>query len=167
MNPMKRNGILTALVLILLGVILFVWPAGTLIAVCSIAGWCLLIAGLVVFLTQLFTKNGRSVVILLISGVIAVCGLFIVINPEGLVKIVPILFGLAMLIQGVVQLTRVIQGRDILRNWILLALFSVVSIILGLIIMLYPFETASIMVTLLGFTLIYNGIITLIVSLGL
>lgn len=160
MEKLKNRRPVTSIIMIIIGLILVIWPGHSLNVMVSILGWGMIFSGIAEsvsgFMTGFFP--------LAIGGLcILALGFYFIISPQVLASVIPFLAGLVIIVNGGVNLYHAWVGRFAMgynpaRDIIL----SIISIILGILILVHPFATASVIVLLVGLALIYNGIMNLI-----
>ena len=168
---MRKHAILTSIIITLLGVVLFMWPGGTLTAICKIIGVSLLI---VAFISARAYMNGRET-----GGLIAgfwiplavaagIGGIVLLVKPELIVSILPMACGVAIMINGIVNLSQAVSlKKNGFRRWSIHMIFGIVTIILGVVLFTNPFETMTLWVKILGVILIYDGVSNIVTDIRL
>ncbi len=158
-DRVRRRSPVASIIMIIIGLILVFGPGHTLRFLVSILGWGLILGGI----TEAVTGFASGFLPIAIGGLfMLVLGFYFIISPGTVASIIPFLAGLGVLIDGAVNLYRAWQGRYAMgyspaKDIVL----SIISIILGILIMIYPFATASVVAVLIGVALIYNGIVNL------
>ncbi len=165
-RTLKINKVITSLMFVALGAVLLIWPLNALTVVCKAIGLVLAfggIAGIVLYLV------GRSKSFLAISGVtigviLTVLGLWLFLNPEFLVALVPTIVGLILMISGLINLGEAFtihreRGTGVLMS-VILALLTLGA---GALIFANPDAISAFIVKIMGIALIYDGISDLII----
>ena len=159
----KTNMILMAILTILLGMILVIWPASSTMFICLVAGWLLLLGGIlsvVVYFSYQETGPNSSLFLGLIA---AALGLWIVIRPSAIVQFISVLFGIVLLLHGFMDIQDSVElKRSSYSNWWIFIIFSVVTVILGVFVIWAPITSASVMTVFSGISLLFDGITELI-----
>ena len=111
-----------------------------------------------------YVKNGM----LLLSVAYIVIGMLLLIMPETSLLWICNIFGVVVLVTGIVcliQYARIGTDIDLAKRkgqkWWLLLLFSIVSVALGVLLVLHPFDAAVSAVMLCGILLIAEGALNL------
>ena len=141
-HNMKLSFLLAAVLYIILGLILLIWPGVSATVFCYAFGGILLIYG-VVTIVSFFLRDSRqgSFVFELFLGIVAAA------------------LGLLFLLDGLVNLKRALELRRMLYlRWTVPLVLSAVSAVLGLVIVFQPFLAAEALVMLIGAVLIYEGL---------
>ena len=143
-HNMKLSFLLAAVLYIILGLILLIWPGVSATVFCYAFGGILLIYG-VVTIVSFFLRDSRQ-------GSF-VFELFLVASVR------PVILGLFIVVDGLVNLKRALELRRMLYlRWTVPLVLSAVSAVLGLVIVFQPFLAAEALVMLIGAVLIYEGL---------
>ena len=146
--------------IILLGLILLLIPGvATSVLFNGIGAVCILIG--LVHAVKYFTLNAREAVIsndMALGLAWIVGGLSVIIFKGLLVSLLPSLFGLVILVGGVIKIQstmgfkRMNSGR-----WYWELICAAVSVVLGILILANPFSTALLMMRVIGISLLIEG----------
>ena len=160
-KDMKKQFTLTAIFSILLGLVLVIWPDATKMAVSYLIGAALVVLG-VIQVVRYFVYEVRLDLFRydFVSGLILLgVGVFLLMRPEIIVGFLPVLLGMAIVIDGAVKIQR---SMDLLRvgyrHWWLVLLLAVLALAAGVVLLVNPFEAASTLVLMIGIVLIYDGV---------
>ena len=160
-KDMKKQFTLTAIFSILLGLVLVIWPDATKMAVSYLIGAALVVLG-VIQVVRYFVYEVRLDLFRydFVSGLILLgVGVFLLMRPEIIVGFLPVLLGMAIVIDGAVKIQ---QSMDLLRvgyrHWWLVLLLAVLALAAGVVLLVNPFEAASTLVLMIGIVLIYDGV---------
>ena len=160
-KDMKKQFTLTAIFSILLGLVLVIWPDATKMAVSYMIGAALVVLG-VIQVVRYFVYEVRLDLFRydFVSGLILLgVGVFLLMRPEIIVGFLPVLLGMAIVIDGAVKIQ---QSMDLLRvgyrHWWLVLLLAVLALAAGVVLLVNPFEAASTLVLMIGIVLIYDGV---------
>lgn len=160
-KDMKKQLTLTAIFSILLGLVLAIWPDATKMAVSYLIGAVLVVFG-VIQVVRYFVYEVRLDLFRydFVSGLILLgAGVFLLMRPEIIVGFLPVLLGIAIVIDGAVKIQ---QSMDLLRagyrRWWLVLLLAALALAAGVVLLINPFKAASTLVLLIGIVLIYDGI---------
>lgn len=162
MRKLNWATIILDLIMIVLGAIFIISPSGVESVLCYILAAAVAVIGLVnlagYFIQKADEETGRRGNGFVL-GILLIClGIFIVVRQELVIALVPFLFGVMVMIRGLM----VIQGSFYMRRMgfgigIPLAT-GLLTMALGLFIMLFPFETAEVLFILIGCSLLAGGI---------
>lgn len=160
-----RKHVVSAIVLFLaLGITLLIWPGLFLRFACNIIGALLIAFGVVTLIGELRMPD-RSMFTMGFGVVITAVGVVIIANPEMVSSIIPVVFGLILLFDGVSNIRQALGLRRFeVGNWAFLLLLGIVTLALGAVILLHPYGTAELAFRVMGAALIYNALSDLIIA---
>lgn len=157
-----RNGLFGfSLLLIALGVFMVVEPAVSATIICYIFGGIILACAIIDLVNYIYNKRQRKFFRFdLIKGsALLALGLFIVIWPNLVTAVLPAIFGLVLLFDGIAKVLSAFDiraGRD--KSWMGIIASGFVVCILGVIIILNLFPAASLSIIIIGLSLVCDGI---------
>ncbi len=151
--------------LILIGLILLIWPGiatnllfGAIGAICIIIGLVY-----VVRYCMLEAKLAITSFDLSLGLVWIIAGVAVIVFKNLLISLLPILFGLIVLIGGVIKIQSTLGFKRMnATRWYLELICAIVSIAFGVIILLNPFSTALLLMRVIGAALAIEGIMDLV-----
>ena len=161
LKKIKANAIVSALMCIVLGIILVVWPGLTVCAVCMTIGF-VLVAGGVNRLCGFIFGGDNSIYsrMNLITGVIVtLIGAWILFQPDTIIKLIPVLVGIIVIIHGINDLQQTVslcQSRY--DKWWVALILGLVTLGFGVLLIFNPFEAVETLVMFIGIFLIYDGV---------
>jgi uncharacterized membrane protein HdeD (DUF308 family) len=149
--------VLKGIIAILLAVIVFINPAEALLTFATYLGILALIAGIVLIIMSL-AKKSENWQIWLVEGIInAAIGFLIVVFPKITASLLIILIGLWITIFGIIQLTTWFRYREVLPSPQLLLVSSILSFLVGILLLFNPFEGAVLATVIIAiYALIYG-----------
>lgn len=153
---------LMSVLFILLGVLFLVFPETSGKMVCYILAGVLCILGVVrivsYFLAEVASESYRpdfTVGIVLLGF-----GIFIFAKPQVILSILPIAVGISVLLDSLLKLQSAI---DMLRmkssGWWIMLVLTVITAVLGVIMLVDPFATAAVFLQFIGISLIVTGLL--------
>lgn len=162
LNRMKWDRILTAILAIVVGVLFIVLPNDSADVLCIVSGIMLIVAGiaaLVGFILYGYLLGGH----LLILGIaLALAGVFCLVNPAVVKGILTVIFGIFVVVDGSVSIADSIDcARAHIGGWFVMLLLSIVTVVLGAVVMFGTFDTVMIVA---GISLVVDGICDLIMT---
>lgn len=158
----KNSLLIASAVYLVLGLILLFFPGLTIGFFCTAVGALLLLYGVVTVISFFVHQNscrGFSLQAELILGVIsAVVGIFFLTRPSVILSILPIILGLYILIDALVNLKRGLDLRACgYAGWTATLILSLISAVLGALILWNPFATQLLLVRVIGAAFLYQG----------
>ena len=161
LKKLKTNVMISAVLCILLGIVLVAWPDLSMQIVCTAVGAVLLIGG-GVRLAVYFTARDGSVYAqmnLLMGIVLAVVGVWILLQPDKVLAIIPIIVGIVIVLHGVNNLQQAFTlYREKYDKWWVVLILGLLTVGFGVLLICRPFEALDTVVILIGICLIYDGI---------
>ena len=160
----KSGMMLLSIAYIVIGMMLLIMPQTSLLWICYAFGAVVLITGIVCLIQYARIRGtGFTAPFMLVGGVItAGLGIFTRAKPQVVASFLPIVFGIFILVDG---LSRVGTAIDLAKRkgqkWWALLLLSVVSVALGVLLVLHPFDAAVSVVMVCGILLIVEGALNL------
>lgn len=161
MKKLKTNVVISAILCILLGLVLAIWPGMSMHIVCIAVGSVLILGGLLRLAESFFARDGSMYTQMnMIVGIIfAVVGIWIVIKPEKVLVIIPIIMGIVIALHGLNNLQQAITlCKEKYDKWWVALILGLVTIGFGALLVFRPFAALDTAVTLLGIFLVYDGV---------
>ena len=151
-NNFLKGQIVTSIIYIALGACLVFMPVSTVNVMCKfVFGILLILVGLYHILIYVAEKLNSTIFDLFSGGVLMVLGIFLFMNPQIVVKLLPILLGTFILVDSIWSLKGSLKlkkrGAD---SWKFLLLGSIIFIALGISLVVNPF-------TMVKYTVIFAG----------
>ena len=161
---------LAALVTIVLGFVLVLWPDRSVSLMCSILGGSLLVFGILYVFACVARKGKKAPAFFLIPGaVLAGLGVWLLISSETDIALIQYVFGAVLIFHGIVDLqaSLALVGYRAKKWWVDL-LLSLGTLALGVVILVNPLGSFGPLVSLIGCALVFDGFsdLWLIVRLG-
>ena len=173
-NEKAKNGksvfdiFLTPAIYIVFGVIMTFFPTSTIKTICYfLAGIMIVVGGikLVVYFRREsmdgFIKTG------LISGIVYILlGILLAARARFIISIIPFVLGIMICVSGISKLQNGLELKKMGgERGKTLVLLGIINVIIGLVIMINPFKTATIILVLTGIFMLYSGITDLIIDI--
>lgn len=160
-KSLKVNYSLSAVICVILGIVLLVWPGQSTQVVCMVLGIVLGGFGLIQIILYLATKEKTMVShsMMMLGVALAVIGGWIVLKPETIIKAVPMIVGILIVIHG---FHNAVQAIDLKKmqydNWWVALLLSLLTVALGVVLICNPFTIVDTVVRIIGAFLVYDGL---------
>ena len=162
LKAIRLHFTVTAVLEVVLGVVLLIWPLTVVGLLAKILGVVLIVTGLVELVAKIFDDTARAAGIL-IGLILVVLGGWIVIHPAGIISIIPIIIGVGLIAHGVQNFSLALDGKKYSAprwGWMLFA--SVFTMVLGVICIVCALRVVDIAVRVGGFFLIYDGLASIL-----
>ena len=160
LKKMSTTSIVFSILFILIGLFLLIRPGDALHLVSYALGIIFLIWGLI-SMTKFFSKKNSENYLefdFILGAFVFIFGIIILIKPNTIASIIPLLFGIWMLINGVTKLSYSITiYRE--NKTISSMIVSLLIVICGILLIFNPFSAAEFLAQLIGAALIlYSGL---------
>lgn len=161
LKSLKMSFLLAAILYVALGVVLLIWPDTTLTVLCYLFGGILLAYGVITIISFFVHDSAMGAFRLeLVLGIVAsALGVLFLIQPVFILSIVPVILGAYLAIDSLVNLKRALElyRLEYARWWVSLAL-SLLGVLLGAVVLFYPFQTQLLLFRVIGGVFAYTGI---------
>ena len=163
-NNFLKGQIVTSIIYIALGACLVFMPVSTVNVICKfVFGILLILVGLYHILIYVAEKLNSTIFDLFSGGVLMVLGIFLFMNPQIVVKLLPILLGTFILVDSIWSLKGSLKLKKRgAGSWKFLLLGSIIFIALGISLVVNPFTMVKYTVIFAGWIFLCNGVIDLI-----
>lgn len=163
-NKILKGQIVTSVLYMLLGLCFILMPVNTVNIICKfVFGVVLILAGAYHILIYVLEKINATLLDLLSGGMLLVIGIFLFYNPQIVVKLLPVLLGTFVLadsiwvLKGGVRLKK--SGRS---EWRFLVFGSLIFIVLGIAMIIDPFDMVKYTVIFAGAVMLANGVFDIV-----
>lgn len=161
LKKIKANVVVSALMCIMLGVILVVWPGLTVRAVCMTIGFVLVASGVNRLCGFIFGRDGSiySHMNLITGVIITLIGAWILFQPDTIIAMIPILVGIIVLIHGISDLQQTVTlCQNKYDKWWVALILGLITVGFGVLLIFNPFAAVDTLVMFIGIFLIYDGV---------
>lgn len=169
-RDVRNNFLLTAIVSILIGIVLVLFPVKLTFMICRLAGILLLLCG-IVNIVRYVTSKGETFFFRydLVTGVLlCLAALFVLTQSDLIISFIPTIAGIILLINGLINLQKAFNLKKAgLERWGIDLAFAAATILLGLLIWLRPFDAVATTNIFIGICLILNGVSNLCTMFGI
>ena len=159
-QDMKQNYFVNAVIMVLLGLVLVIWPHILGVLLCYLLGGALIVMG--VFQLISFLRGERlgfyNKFVMMMGIVLVLLGIWICTQPHIVLSIIPVVVGIIVLIHGLmdIQYTLDIKKAGSTKWWIAL-IAAILTLVVGLLLVFNPFTAYEITMVLLGIAMLYDG----------
>ena len=155
-----RNNVLLSILMVALGLVLFIWPGKTLTLAARILGIALLVGAAISGISWYRDRHKISAGYATLAIAILCCaaGIIVLAAPKGIITLLPKLIGIAVILNGVVNLAQALELRQVTRGgWTSSLVMAVLTIVLGAFLLFFAFSAMKAAVMVIGGIFIYNG----------
>ncbi|MCI8346804.1 MAG: hypothetical protein HFJ12_02510 [Bacilli bacterium] len=166
MRIIFKSSIGTSIILMILGFLLIFQSEATIATISYIAGAILIAAG--VFALIRFVKNSKEAITTLsldiLYGIVTVIlGVIVIMNPHAIASILPIVLGIAIIINSASKL----QYAFVLRNdnnnlWKATMTIAIISTICGVVLLFNPFAGAVLIMKIVGIFILSYSVLDIV-----
>lgn len=161
MKKLRISPLLSAIILIIVGVILVLYSGDALSTILRIVAIGLLVIGVIGVSSYFLGKDDgkKSVWRMLIAAIEAIAGLIILIRPQIILNIYPIAMGIIIAVDGLGNLFQALSmKRRANSHWKPMLILACITIVFGIIIVCNPFSTLNALTSVIGIVLAYDGV---------
>ncbi len=159
-TKLKWENIIAAILAIVVGVLFIILPKDSADVLCLIAGILLIFAGSFTLVAYIFSGFFLGAHLLIVGIMLILLGTFCLTNPENIMEVLTVLFGLYIVIDGATSIVdSVYCAKAKIKGWGLLLVLAILSIGLGTAVMFSTFDTIMIFA---GCSLIIDGVCDII-----
>lgn len=166
MKEMKKSIVVSSLLYVLIGVLLIVFPGLLLKYSIYVMSAVLAIVGIISVISFFVKKIGDEKNNGLFTGLIALFIAFFVYWYQGMIKdLIPLVLGFVIVVSGILTLQDAVNTMRIKSmSWIPLLVTSLVKIGIGLFAVLYPDNTADLILRIIGVGFILSGLSDFVIT---
>ena len=160
-----RSSLITSILLIVLGGLLFFKSEETLITISYIIGGVLFALGVMAFIR--FVRNAKKEVnseLDIVYGVVTIIlGYLTIKSPTTLASVIPIVLGVCIIISSATKLTYALElKRDKNQLWVMTLVVAIISAICGSALIINPFAGATAITQIVGAFIIVYAILDIV-----
>ena len=166
LGKMKRTWIMSSIVLMVVGIAMLICPDRYMGLMVAALGYVLLVLATVFVLDFLASKKALiNYVFVTIGLFVGLLGLFVEMRRSDVLPMLSLIFGLALLIEGLYELFNAfVYARRAGRTaWGVLALLSVLTVLFGVILLINPWwRTPAVLKAVIGVMMMFSSVVTII-----
>lgn len=157
-KQIRGEFLLSSIVCIVLGIVLIIWGDAVLLMMGRGFGAIFVLVG-VVNLASFFLNSMSNIVTGFLGAVVSVIGIWVMLDPGMVAKIIPIVLGVLLVFHGVKAVMVALESKKFGdERWWAGAILGAVSIVLGVLCIVSAFQIMTLAVALIGVALVYNGV---------
>lgn len=167
-KELKWDALMTGALYVVLGLVSLVIPETMEKTIGYLIGSVLIVAGAVSMISYLLRDAYQNYYHNdFYHGLIAIgAGILVLVKVEIIISLIPFLLGIMVLVSGCSKLQDVIDmKRTEYGNWIVMLVFAAVNLLIGILLIACPSESADLMFRLLGLGLIFSGITDCVITI--
>lgn len=152
MEIIRKNELVSSLVLLIVGIILTIWPDTTLNIAVNLVGSVVIIFGIANLI--MWYKNNNNYASLFLGILAIIVGIFIIVKSEVVISIIHILLGIAILADGITNIKTLLDVKTNTRSWTVLFISAIITSILGILLIIKPIFIADMVIRIGGIVMI-------------
>lgn len=157
----KNLSLITIAAGFIIGIILLVKPDESVEFISILCGATVIMLGVGAWISY-FTKF-KSTFLAILGTLAVIAGIILCVKYRSIISAVLFLFGIFVLVGGVVDLVSALEARkNDLKSWIISVVMAVITIVLGLLVIINPFNSVMALTRILGAGLIVYAVMDLI-----
>ncbi len=164
----SKYSILVSLALILLSILLIAKPTEFLNAIMIIFGIIVGISGIIQIIQYFCSpKEFKAFSFKLIIGIIMIIfSIIVIVNSKTINILITSIIGVWMIVQSIIKLQIALNLREIANNnWKAICILSIITLLLGVLIIINPFTTLATVGRISGIMLLISEIVNLFESI--
>ena len=165
MKKFFRSSIITSVVLLALGLLLFFQSEATIVVISYVIGGILVALGVLAIIKfiQGTNKEGKNELEIVYGVVTVILGILIRKNPEAIASVIPLILGVAIIISSATKLQYAFELRaNKNKLWKATMLVSIISTLCGVILLFNPFKGAVVFTKVVGMFIIIYALLDII-----
>ena len=111
LKSIKIDVTLAAVLSVVLGVLLVIWPATVITVLARVIAIILMVSGIVSLIPRLMDEV-KSYTSIIVSLLITLIGLWMFLSPQAVASIIPIAIGVLLVVHGVHDLSLALEGKN-------------------------------------------------------
>lgn len=170
LKKFAKSSLVISIVLIILALFLIFKPTESLNFIVILIGIVLSILGIMHMISYFSSsKEFKSLSFELIEGIAYICtGILLIINPNLINEFLATLVGAGMIIQSIIRFQFAFNLKAIdNKGWGIMLILSIITFILGIVIIFNPFATIIAVTTICGIMLLISELINIYESICL
>ena len=168
-KEIKWNSTLNLIILFATGLLLLIFPKESLNIACYLIASVLMLAG-ASYIIKIIKNKGidtnKDLLFLIFSVIMIGVSITIFVDPTWIIRTINILIGVLLIINSSMNITNLFKfKKDRTISWWIFLAFIITIFILGIMIIIDPTFLTLIIVRLEGFTLIFDTLLTFILTM--
>jgi len=158
---LKCTLICTSAAMAILGLFLVIWPYIYAVILCYLFGTIMIVTGIVRIISYIRREvSGFLSWYELPLGLLDILmATVFFLHPQSVMRVLPIIVAFMIMVDSMFNLQRAIDMKRMgLSRWWVILLFSIISVLFALLLMINPFEGSITLIIFIGITLIIDSI---------
>jgi len=168
MKKFFRSSIVTAIILIILGLLLIFQSEATIMTISYIIGGILIALGVLAVIKFIrgTNKEGKSELDIVYGVVTTILGVLIITHPQAIASVIPLILGIAIIISSATKLQYAFELKaNKNKLWKATMVISIISTLFGVVLLFNPFKGAVMFTKVVGIFILGYAILDFISTL--
>lgn len=160
-TSLRKNLTMVAILYIVFGLVMLIAPVLVSDFICYIIGALFLVLGLSGIISYIGSKGMKmfSSFALIISILFGGLGIYIICNPAAFASFIPLVVGIMLIIDSINKFQFSFElKRNNYKHWWYLLLATLFLVLLGFMLIMNPFKSVEIFISIIGALLIFDGL---------
>lgn len=160
----EKSMMVTSVITLILGIVLLIEPTGSIRVLTAIIAIMSMLMGGFQLIDYIRKPREEKIVSLsLILGIILLAvGLFLFLNTEALVKFITVIIGCTICVKSLFKIQFALNIRNISDKWKYNLIAGLIGMSLGIILLINPFESATLFLRIIGGAFVIGSVVELI-----
>ncbi len=151
---------------IVIGVVLIMFPGTAMDVSIKVIGALLLVAGAAGVILGIKGQGAYQIYTMSGAVVSIAAGVVCLLQPGIIKSILPLVMGIVILATGILNIVNAFAAKRAgASKWLISLILAIVTVIMGIVILLHLNGTADLLVSIIGFIFVYNGVSMLIMKI--
>ena len=159
LKSLKWEMVIYALLCILMGILMMIYPSSILNTICYIIA----VIFLLLAIRYLLEYRKRDLINDFYKYELVVVIIFV--KKDFVISIIPFIVGIIIVISGIMKIENALDLKRMDSHWVFLLIVAIVNVLLGIVILINPQNTAVFVTRITGIILTYSGVVDLITTL--
>lgn len=167
-RALTSGAVVMAVAYILVGIVMVIYPTITMKSLVYYGAISMIVIGAVNILRYVLRglRGGVLNNYMVTGSAMIIMGVVLLIKPDLAIETIPLLMGLAILLDGLIKLQRSVDlARLKYDGWIFILLISALCIALSIVIIANPFDTAKLLLIVEGISMIFSGVSQIVITI--
>lgn len=164
-KDIRQSYSISSFITLILGIVLIIWPDLSGALMCYMLGGALVLMGAIQLL--IYLRGNKTEVYskfkMMMGMILAVLGIWICVNPEIVLGLVPVVLGIVLILHAVQDFSYAIDIKNAgVERWWVALVATLVTFVLGIFLVLHPLLAFEMAMVYVGIVLVYNGVSDLV-----
>ena len=165
LSSIRIGNLAFAVAALVIGFYMLIKPDSATTVICRIIGVAVLVCGAALIIGSLTADRYKALRItgIVMGAILAILGIVIEASPAGLAKFIFIFVGVMIIVNGILDIQACASVSLFHGAGLAFLLLSALTVVMGVAVILHPFEAADVVMRFAGISLIIDAVIDLLV----